>query len=207
MRIQGLFPTPLIICELSGADATCALLRETILTHERATPSVSRSTEGGWQSGSDFEVWSGAEGAAVLGAAREVADHHTAVLEGAAMVKQRLDWRVNAWANVNRAGAGNDLHYHPGAFWSACFYVDDGGVDGKDHLGGGIEFIDPRGVGPLMHAPSVKISIAHCATAGLGETFYPKSGMLLMFPSWLGHRVTRYLGEDARISVAMNFSV
>jgi hypothetical protein len=37
-------------------------------------------------------------------------------------------WRVNAWANVNRSGHGNEFHTHPGCVWSAVYYVDDGGA-------------------------------------------------------------------------------
>ena len=57
------------------------------------------------------------------------------------------------WANVNRSGHGNEFHSHPGAFWSAVYYVDDGGIDADPSLGGELEFMDPRGPLPAMNAP------------------------------------------------------
>lgn len=206
MRVQNLFPTPLICAEVKEA-ALCAKLKARILARESESAGVVRSNSGGWQSGADFLDWSGEEGALLVAAVQEVVDQFTGVFGSSGLERVRLQWRVNAWANINRSGAANDLHYHPGAYWSAVFYVDDGGIDGAPTLGGGIEFVDPRGPAPLMAAPSVKMLAPDCATAGLGEIHYPKTGELLVFPAWLGHRVTAYRGVGARISVAMNFAV
>jgi hypothetical protein len=52
-------------------------------------------------------------------------------------------------------GHGNEFHSHPGSFWSAVYYVDDGGIDADPSLGGELEFMDPRGPGPAMYAPQL----------------------------------------------------
>jgi uncharacterized protein (TIGR02466 family) len=206
MQVSALFPTPLVASILDGSGDLCADLRRIILAREAANEGAQHSNSGGWQSADDLLDWAGRSGGTLVAAIREVADHFTAVLRDDKLERLRIDWKVNAWANVNRSGAANALHYHPGAYWSAVFYVDDGGIGGEEALGGAIEFIDPRGPLPMMHAPSVKMTMSGCGTAGLGERVYPKTGLLVMFPAWLGHRVTPYSGAGTRISVAMNFA-
>ncbi len=204
MEIRSLFPTPLVQASIDDASIVAAL-RQAILEREASDPGVAHSNDGGWQSPADLLEWSGLVGRSVVGTVRETVDRLTAYFDGSLLTGNALDWRVQAWANVNRAGAANHLHFHPGAFWSACLYVDDGGIEGSEALGGAIEFSDPRGIAPLMYAPSVKMRIANCVTAGLGERVFPRTGMLLLFPAWLAHSVTRYTGGGTRVSVTMNF--
>jgi uncharacterized protein (TIGR02466 family) len=209
MDIKPLFPTPLITLDLGDGGAIAADLRARILARAAATPGVARSNDGGWQSADDFADWSGESGALAVAAVREAVDRYTVQFDGGALRRGRFTWTVQCWANVNRAGAGNLAHVHPGAFWSACLYVDDGGINGGiaggDALGGAIEFCDPRGAVPLMTTPNLKMAVSGCVTAGLGERIYPRTGMVLIFPAWLPHAVTRYTGTGTRISLAMNF--
>jgi uncharacterized protein (TIGR02466 family) len=204
MQITPLFPTPLVRLDIADR-ALVAELRQVILAHEAGSPGTTHSNDGGWQSTDDFAEWGGTAGALLLATIRETVKGFTGYLDKGEVESMPSDWRIQAWANVNRGGAGNHAHFHPGAFWSACFYVDDGGIDGGDRLGGAIEFVDPRGALPLMYAPSHKMMIAHCLSAGLAERVYPKTGTLLIFPAWLTHSVTRYTGSGTRISLTLNF--
>lgn len=206
MKIDALFPTPLLTAKLPHSEALCAGLRAAILARETQTPGVRHSNTTSWQSDDDLLAWAGVPGANLSAAVQEVIDHFTGVVREGGLTRDRVNWKINAWANINRAGDANDLHFHPGAYWSAVFYVDDGGINGGEEMGGALEFLDPRGALPLMHAPTVKMAISQCATAGLGERIYPETGMLALFPAWLGHRVTAYTGAGTRISVAMNFA-
>jgi hypothetical protein len=207
MDIKSLFPTPLIRLDLDDDGGIAADLRRVILGREAATPGTTHSNDGGWQSTDDFAEWGGPSGALVIGTVRETVNGLTGYFDGGTLNRGQFDWKVQAWANVNRSGAGNLAHFHPGAFWSAVFYVDDGGIDGGESCGGAIEFSDPRGALPLMYAPKLKMMIAHCLSAGLGERVYPKTGTLLIFPAWLAHSVTRYTGSGTRISVSINFCI
>jgi uncharacterized protein (TIGR02466 family) len=206
MKIDALFPTPLLTAKLQQSQTLCEELRSAILQREASTPGVQHSNTTSWQSEDDLLAWAGAPGADLVAGALEVIDNFTGVVREGGLSRERITWKTNAWANINRAGDANDLHYHPGAYWSAVFYVDDGGINGADTMGGALEFLDPRGPLPLMHAPTVKMTISQCVTAGLGERIYPETGMLVVFPAWLGHRVTAYSGAGTRISVAMNFA-
>jgi uncharacterized protein (TIGR02466 family) len=112
----------------------------------------------------------------------------------------RIAWKTNAWANVNRRN-------HGGAYWSGTYYVDDGGI-GEDHaLGGEFEIQDPRGVAPAMYAPLLGFALPGGQSAGASELIHPRSGQLVLFPSWLLHAVRPYRGDRERISVAFNFGL
>lgn len=201
--IRGLFPSPLVVAsyaDVPGIAGICAR----VLDRERAGPGVIHSNDGGWQSATDFTSWCGSEGEALIDAVARMADSLTAWFDGTSLQRFSFDWQVTAWANVSRRGAANNAHHHAGGFWSAVFYADDGGSD--ETSGGAIEFLDPRGPLPMAHAPELKIVIDSCLTAGLVERVYPRTGMLLLFPSWIVHRVTRYGGTGTRVSVAMNLA-
>ena len=207
MAIRTLFPTPLIINQIDDDGALTDALKNTILMEEARSRGTQHSNVGGWQSTHNLETWAGVAGELFLSGVLGQIVKSTAIFDAGELHEVALNWKMQIWANVNRNGASNKIHYHPGAFWSGCFYVDDGGMNGQEHLGGAIEFHDPRGAAPMMYAPNVKMKIADCFTAGLSERIYPKTGMMLMFPSWLQHSVMAYTGTGTRISIAFNASI
>ncbi|MBT0666914.1 hypothetical protein HT136_00835 [Novosphingobium profundi] len=205
VQIAKIFPTPLASIVHPEAERLCRELTEVILAHEAADPGVSHSNQGGWQSQDDFLAWSGEAGAELVAFAIAFANRMSAVLDPAhGLVAADLDWAFNAWANVNRSGHGNVSHAHPGAYWSAVYWVDDGREPGEEDCGGELEFLDPRGSMPLMLAPSIKMRIEGCLLAGLRHQVSPKSGTLVLFPSWLLHQVAVFTGKRPRISIAIN---
>jgi uncharacterized protein (TIGR02466 family) len=207
MEIRTLFPTPLIISQIDDGGALVTALKTAILAEESRSRGTQHSNLVGWQSNHNLEEWAGLGGEMFMAGVLGQMMKNTAIFEGGQLREVALNWKIQVWANVNRTGASNKIHYHPGAFWSGCFYVDDGGIDGHEHLGGAIEFHDPRGAMPMMYAPTIKMKIADCFTAGLSERIYPKTGMMLLFPSWLQHSVEAYTGNGTRISIAFNASV
>ena len=58
----------------------------------------------------------------------------------------------------------------------------------------------PPGCGKLVFYPT---------NYPLGERYWfePKKGMIILFPGWLEHAVTRNLSEEPRISLSLNFNV
>jgi uncharacterized protein (TIGR02466 family) len=205
--IKSLFPTPLVVADLGAAATLIPELRARILEREAATEGVQRSNEGGWQSQGDFQHWGGDAARTVLEAARQVATKMTALTAYGATEAAPINWKIYAWANVNRAGHANARHVHGGALWSGIFYVDDGGIAGTPTLGGGLQLWDPRGALPLMYAPHATMLTPGSVNAGLAELHYPQTGQLLMFPSWLPHSVEPYRGGAVRISIAFNLSL
>jgi uncharacterized protein (TIGR02466 family) len=203
-EIRSYFATPVVVATLPDAAELNTELKRIILQHERQHQSVHHSNLGGWQSSWDCEEWGGPPARLLLEAARELATRMTSDRSGKPV---RIAWKTNAWANVNRRSHGNEFHTHPGAYWSGTYYVDDGGIGDDPSLGGEFEMQDPRGVAPAMYAPLLAFAVPGGQSAGASELIRPKSGQLVLFPSWLLHAVRPYHGERERISVAFNFGL
>ncbi len=204
IQLQNLFPTPVAITSLPDAPELNQALSKAILERERTQSSEHYSNLGGWQSTWDLREWGGAAAHKVIEAVIAVANQLTTDRRGRPV---RIAWKINAWANVNRTGHGNEFHTHPGAYWSCVYYVDDGGTRDDPDLGGELEIQDPRGVAPAMYAPLLAFTTPGGLTVGSSELLHPRAGMLIVFPSWLQHAVRPYHGKRPRISIAYNLSV
>ena len=204
IQVKGLFATPVAAIQVPGSAELNSQLQDLILARREQTPSVQASNAGGWHSDRDIADWGGAPIAAILDLAKGAATQLTADRHGRPV---RPAWTVQAWANVNAAGDGNICHYHPGAFWSGTYYVADGGCADDPSLGGEFEMLDPRGPGPGMYAPALKFAGEDGTSAGSAETIRPRSGLMVLFPSWLFHQVRPYRGTGLRISIAFNLGL
>jgi uncharacterized protein (TIGR02466 family) len=204
LTLLNLFSTPLVIATMPDAAALNAELKTIILAREPSSQSVERSNHGGWQSTWDLHEWGGAPIQKVLAFGRAIAEQVTVDRTGN---RRALPWRINCWANINRQGHGNQFHTHPGALWSASYYVDDGGVGTDASLGGEFEIQDPRGVAPIMYAPFLTFVGPDGPALGESQRLTPQAGMFVMFPAWLSHGVRPYRGTRERISIAINFSL
>lgn len=198
------FATPIMTVDVSDAAAMNAELTRVLLAREKEQPSKSHSTTGGWQSTWDVDSWAGAGAIRLLAIGRHIANRATVDRAGNPVT---VPWRANMWANINRDGHGNEFHSHPGSFWSAVYYVDDGGVSADPSLGGELEFMDPRAPGAAMYAPHLAFALPGGLSVGANETLVPKAGRLVMFPAWLLHQVRLYRGTAQRISIAFNLSL
>jgi uncharacterized protein (TIGR02466 family) len=204
VEVLRLFPTPVVVATIPNAGSVNAELKRIILARESVQQSVERSNQGGWQSSWDMHEWGGAPLQTVLAHARAVVDDATVDRAGH---RQRIAWRINCWANVNRCGHGNQFHTHPGALWSVSYYVDDGGIGADPSLGGEFQIRDPRGVAPIMYAPELTFPGNDFIALGESQKLVPRAGLLIAFPSWLSHGVCPYRGTRERISLAINFSI
>ena len=98
---------------------------------------------------------------------------------------------LSGWANVLDAGA--DAHVHPNAWLSGAYYVRTGGIvdPGDNTQGGCIE------VGPPEKT--------HYQTEDYPRrVFEPKEGCLVVFPSYVWHRILPFENRGERISYAFD---
>ena len=204
MNVAILFGTPIVVVELPEAAALNNELSATIHGREKSHPGTQHSNLGGWQSDWDMDRWGGAAAIKLLAIGRNTANRVTTDRQGKPV---SIVWKANMWANINRSGHGNEFHSHPGSFWSAVYYVDDGGIDADPALGGELEFMDPRGPLPAMNAPHLGYAMPGGLTAGATERIRPRAGRLVMFPAWVIHQVRPYRGAAERISIAFNLSL
>lgn len=99
---------------------------------------------------------------------------------------------LEGWANINDRGGFNNLHGHPGAVMSACFYLTV-----------------PKGSGPLVfRTPNIGALTSEFQGQGCNSEHYwtvnPAEGMLVVFPAWLDHKVEPHDNDIPRVSIAMN---
>jgi uncharacterized protein (TIGR02466 family) len=205
-RTINLFATPVLAETWPGARKYNADLHRAVMAREAQSKGVKKSNLQGWQSEIDMLIWGG-EASNRL-AAHVVQRCEELTTDIAAQERRRFRWSPEMWANVSRRGASNMAHCHPGAFWSAVYYVDDGYGGSPDKaLGGELMLIDPRFPMVRMRTPDLRYLAGPDDYDNQEVWMRPRTGLLIMFPSWLSHSVMPYLGGGARISIAINVVV
>ena len=203
-HVFALFPTPIIHFDLPNSAALNAELKQVIERQEKGDTGTQHSNFGGWQSSWDMEKWGGMPAVRLIAFAKNAANRVTCNRSGQPVT---ISWKTNMWANVNRAGHGNEFHSHPGSFWSGVYYVDDGGIGADAALGGELEFMDPRAPGVAMYAPQLAFNMPGGLSVGANEVVRPQVGRMVLFPAWILHQVRPYKGNAERISIAFNLSL
>lgn len=200
---RHLFATPFVVDRLQTAEGI-GLLRQAILSErERDRTGMQISNIGGWHSNTRMIEWGGEAARALAYKAMTMADAIT--VDSGSPKSSRYDWLPELWANVSRNGHANFHHTHPGSFWSAVAYIDDGYEDSDDPaLGGELQLLDPRMPMVRMTAPDLRLIDPDGGPQNNEPMIRPKTGMIVMFPSWLQHAVRPFRGRGMRISVAIN---
>jgi uncharacterized protein (TIGR02466 family) len=198
----SLFETMVVVDDLPGAQAVNAALKAAILAQRARSPGVAISNIGGWQSTHDLQNWGGEAAAALLKHLVGLADSHSVDIRSPGAPRHR--WVPEIWANVSPPSASNQIHTHPGAYWSAVYYVDDGADAGGAEAGGDLVLVDPRMPMTMMTMPNLRLRKPGGAPYEPQIALRPKNGRIIMFPGWLNHGVMPYRGTRERISVAVN---
>ena len=205
LQAASLFETPLIVDTLPGHVELNQQLRATILARREADEGIQVSNVGGWHSDTRMLDWGGAAAMTLVERIIAAADHFTVDVRGAG--ESRYRWFPEMWANVSPPGAANQYHTHPGSFWSAVYYVDDGYEGSTDHaLGGELILLDPRMPGVAMNTPDLRFRRPGQRPQQVESRLRPANGRIVVFPSWLSHAVRPYQGSGLRISIAVNLS-
>jgi uncharacterized protein (TIGR02466 family) len=198
------FGTPVIAFDVPGHESTNAELQAVILARRETDAGLVRSNINGWHSDEDFVQWGGNSARAL---AQTFADICSGVTEFPNMDGHSLRWVVRMWANVLDSGASNQRHFHPGAFWSGVYYVDDGRVTPDEDVGAELVLHSPHECVSTMYAPDVSIKLPNGYRLESTMTVRPRPGLGILFPSWITHEVQSFRGSRPRISLAFNFSV
>ena len=109
-------------------------------------------------------------------------------------VKPKLD---SLWVNRRRPGGHHSAHSQPHAILSGTLYVE------VPNGSGPIRFEDPRL--PMMMAAPVRRDDAPEELRPF-VSIEPRSGLLLMWESWLRHEVLPGTARAERLSISFNFS-
>ena len=163
-----------------------------MLEREKSDPGVRHSNVGGWHSTADLWDWPNPEIRDLCNWVKTTVEELTAAVAPVEPGDQvEAEIYGGSWVNLLRDGGYNKPHNHPGAAWSAVYYVASGEPYSEPAGNGNFEFMDPR-PGNLH---------------GIKEIIQPEPGLLMVFPAWLVHYVNAYHGDGERISIAWNFNV
>ena len=202
-RAHQFFPTPLISDTLQSAEGM-RVLRDAVEKEQvRDGKGESISNIGGWHSNTQMLDWGGEAARALALKAMQLADANT--LDAKSPGESRFTWHPEMWANVSTKGDANQYHFHPGSYWSAVAYLDDGYEGDSDpKLGGELQLLDPRMPMIRMGAPDLRFRQPDGSAMQNEILIRPQTGLIVLFPSWLQHSVRAFHGSGNRISIAIN---
>lgn len=105
-----------------------------------------------------------------------------------------LSMRMTGWSVILREGDVSKPHTHPGAQLSGVYYVTT--------------HDNPTGGGELVLAdPRIRATVSPVVGQKSNALFQPKTGITVLFPSFLEHYVLPFKGSGERISIAYNMSL
>tara|TARA_B100001175_G_scaffold298141_1_gene288487 strand:+ start:54 stop:653 length:600 start_codon:yes stop_codon:yes gene_type:complete len=107
----------------------------------------------------------------------------------------------NAWININSTGGYNDTHHHPGSLLSGVLWVKSS----KDS--GNIMFDDPAMFNESNIVTELSDDLKNHYHKDPEHWRNPVEGLLLMFPSYLMHRVGVNKSNEDRISISFNLDI
>ena len=113
--------------------------------------------------------------------------------------KYKFNFPFSFFAKVG-AGSQHELHSHPGSVVSGVFYIR------ATENSPPIIFKDPRSYYKYIHYTTIFEDERDPKNYSLFPEYVvkPKSGMLLLFPSWLEHEVPLSNSEDERMTLVFN---
>ena len=104
---------------------------------------------------------------------------------------------TNMWAIINKDRAFNERHHHGNSSLSAAYYVK------AEKNAGDLIFFDPRQANVFHHPTSKEANSLNCQV----QSVTPRAGTLVLFPSYLEHKVAENLSNEERIVVSFNVSL
>ena len=102
---------------------------------------------------------------------------------------------TTSWGTKTDKNGFCQFHNHKNSVYSAVFYYDE-------INSGNLEFLSP-----ILNLESVQLNESSSDNFLFSKSFYvePQKGLLVFFPSYLMHRITKNNSKNSRYSLAMNF--
>ena len=112
----------------------------------------------------------------------------------------------HSWFHITTKGGYFRAHTHPLASWSVVYCASRGDDEPhQPHNMGDIVFYDPRGNASMFLDPTNRSMRRELSFNSFKIT--PRSGDLMIFPSFVTHFVEPYQGELPRVTIAANYWV
>lgn len=209
-----LWPTPLGVHRLAGADELNALLVR-VFSALRTTQSHARNeAPGAFFASSDdllrrvqLPEWQGFV-RFLVESLRDTARQANAGTWPAAGLELKVAVE-GMWFQISNQGAFHDVHTHGNCSWSGVYVVQvDADAARCAHpvygaANGATRFYGP----PFTHLAGAHADLGNAYLQPPHVDVAPLPGQLLLFPSWLAHQALPYAGALDRVIVSFNASL
>ena len=199
ISIMPIFASPAMVAQL---DLDLEKLTEfAFQLQNRDKIGTQHTNRGGWQSNNINEE----EHEEFIKLKKEISQHlqtyHSEVFQGMKFNGNVTYPLKDIWANINEKHHYNEWHTHVFSTLSGVFYIKH---DGSKELGA-ISFRHPAAGGFMrfIHWPVGIVTKSNEITSEIAGSGH-ESNTLLIFPSWLEHKVEINLKDDNRISLSFN---
>ena len=188
------FSTPVWIDQINNFESINSELKKYIYQeHEKNPDGVKKSNLNGWHS-DGFDL----KNENLKNFISEISKNiGTAVNDMGWDLESQIVKITNMWAIINKNKAFNERHHHGNSSLSAAYYVK------AEENAGNIVFFDPRQANVFHHPSAKKANDLN----GQIKSITPKAGTLVLFPSYLEHKVEENLSNEERIVVSFNVSL
>ena len=188
------FSTPVWIDQINDFEVINDNLKNYIYQEREKNPDgVKKSNVKGWHS-EGFDL----KNESLKRFINEISNNiGTAVKDMGWDLETQLVRITNMWAIINKDRAFNERHHHGNSSLSAAYYVK------AEENSGDIIFFDPRQANVFHHPTSREANSLNCQV----QSVSPKAGTLVLFPSYLEHKVDENLSNEERIVVSFNISL
>ena len=165
------------------------------------------SNKGGWQSNDFLNINSSDEFIKLKEQINYyLQEYHERVFcqMGVEFVTDTFMYLQNIWANINEKYCYNEWHNHAYSFLSGVFYIKHNTL--KEN--GSFMWKNPANLSNLwpLYYPMDLIKQSNMAIAP-NWTVDPMPNLLLIFPSWVEHKVEINLSDNPRISMSFDASL
>lgn len=190
MHLLELFPTMVGIFECETFDLNAPAWRAQIA--QAVAECEARSEKAQHQT--DDRLHERPELASLMDFFRRAAAEYMEALKYSHALELRLQC---CWATVLMRADRFEMHQHANSFLSGAFYLD------IDETAKPLLFRDPRPQNRMFDIPveeELRINRRYYAVG-------PNNGRLILFPSWLEHRVRPSMSDYPRISLSFNMTL
>lgn len=202
LEFTELFPSPLIKYLWPESEDLNRELSALIRSKESEDRGVAITNVGGWHSKKNFQNWDGECVRTIISRVMILCQEMLRTTLDSTDSELFSDWTIQAWANINRNGHYNNFHTHVNVsgkrirnlnLWSGVYYVSMGTEASSGEQASRIIFADQNRIEPRGRQEFRK-------------RYYiqPEPGLMLLFPSSLGHSVEPHRGTGDRITIAFD---
>lgn len=195
--ILDIFPTRLFMFAIEGGAPLNEALKAAVLGKEAAGEPDAGGAVNGWRSGGNLFDWADRGIDTIrqtaLGAAQTV-------IPQIAGGECSFETELSGFATVLRYGGYEKRHLSPGTHLTMIYMVDaEEAPNPEAPESGTVEIEDPRSHADLASLP--------LDTIGRSVMVTPKTGQLIVMPSWLYQHTNPYFGDGERVSLTITAEI